>query len=228
MPTLITCPMKIKLGCGPLDELLEGGIEKGCLTLFYGEAGSGKTNVCIQIARNVSASGQRVFFLDAEGVSAERVKQIFGANHEPLLQLVLFTDIHSFEEQERIVEKTAKLAESDVEVGLIVLDSATMHYRLTRKDEERMERKSLTNQITILLKAARLKNIPVVLTSQVYTDIDRGTYEPLGGHILLHNSKSIIKLEKIGPNLRRATLMKHRHLAEGKRAEFKITGNGLE
>jgi len=220
--------MKVKLECVPLDNLMSGGVEKGCLTLFYGEAGSGKTNVCIQLARNVATTGKKVLYLDAEGVSVERVKQIFGKDYKSLLKNVLFSEIHSFEEQERMVEKAAELAENNTDVDSIILDSATMHYRLTRKDEERMERKSLTNQITILLRTARIRNIPVVLTSQVYTDIDKGTYEPLGGHTLIHNSKSIIRLEKIGLNVRRATIMKHRHLAEGESAEFKITGSGIE
>jgi len=220
--------MKIKIDCKSLDELLKGGVEKGCLTLLYGEAGSGKTNLCIQLARNVSLLKNKVLFLDAEGISAERVKQIFGKDYEELLKRVLFSNVHSFEEQERMVDKAASLAESSDEIGLIVLDSATMHYRLTRKDEERMERKSLTHQITTLLRVARTRNIPVVLTSQVYTDIDKGTYEPLGGHIILHNSKAIVRLEKTGQNLRKATLMKHRHLAEGKSAEFKLTDKGVE
>jgi DNA repair protein RadB len=220
--------MKVKLGAEPLDNLLGGGIETGCLTLFYGEAGSGKTNICIQLARNVSEIGNRVLFLDAEGVSVERIKQIFGKKHEALLKRVLFSNVHTFDEQEKMVEKAANLAESNKDVGIIILDSATMHYRLTRKDEERMERKSLTNQITILLRVARIRDIPVVLTSQVYTDIDKGTYEPLGGHILLHHSKSIVKLEKAGPSLRRATIMKHRHLAESNSTEFKITATGVE
>lgn len=220
--------MKVKVGCGSLDELLKGGVEKGCITLVYGEAGSGKTNLCIQLARNVLRKNKKVLYLDAEGVSPERVKQIFGDEYETLLKCMLFSEIHSFEEQERMVEKAAELAEGNKEVEMIILDSATMHYRLTRKDEERKERKSLTNQITTLLRVARKRNIPVVLTSQVYTDIDKGTYEPLGGHILLHNSKSIMRLEKAGPNVRRATIMKHRHLAEGMSAEFRITDRGLE
>jgi RecA/RadA recombinase len=50
----------------------------------------------------------------------------------------------------------------------------------------------------------------------------------LGGHALLHNAKVIIRLEKIGQNLRRAVVMKHQHLAEGRSAEFKLTGRGVE
>ncbi len=54
------------------------------------------------------------------------------------------------------------------------------------------------------------------MTSQVYTDIDKGTSEALGGNVLMHNSKTIIKLERVGTGRRRAIIMKHRHLAEGR------------
>jgi RecA/RadA recombinase len=46
--------------------------------------------------------------------------------------------------------------------------------------------------------------------------------------MLTHNAKSIIRLDKIGPNTRRAVVMKHRHLAEAKRAEFFLTDKGVE
>ena len=82
-----------------MDELLNGGVERGCITLLYGEAGSGKTNLCIQLARNVLKKDKIVLYLDAEGISPERVKQIFGDEHEALLKRILFSEIHSFEEQ---------------------------------------------------------------------------------------------------------------------------------
>ncbi|MFQ5918985.1 MAG: DNA repair and recombination protein RadB, partial [Thermoplasmata archaeon] len=32
--------MKIEVACPSLDALLDGGIESGCITLLFGEAGS--------------------------------------------------------------------------------------------------------------------------------------------------------------------------------------------
>ena len=140
---------------------------------------------------------------------------------------ILFFEPHSFDDQEKFVDKAVKLAESSLEVGVIILDSATIHYRLTRNDEEKGIRKSLSPQLAKLLSAARTKDIPIVLTSQVYTDIEKGTFEPLGGHVLLHNAKAIIRLDKVGTNTRRAVIIKHRHLEEGRRTDFKITKSGV-
>ena len=80
----------------------------------------------------------------------------------------------------------------------------------------------------MLLNAARRFTIPVVVTSQVYTDINTGTIEPLGGHIMLHAAKTIVRLERLPAGRRRATLMKHRHLREFTSSEFVITTGGLE
>ncbi len=33
----------------PIDVIMGGGIEKGCLTQFYGPPGSGKTNIVLQL-----------------------------------------------------------------------------------------------------------------------------------------------------------------------------------
>ncbi len=217
----------VTIGSAGLDGLLEGGLEGGAITLLFGEAGSGKTNICLQVARNVASQGKKVIYIDTEGVSLERLKQICGAEFEEVMKNVLFFEPHNFDDQEKLVDKAVKLAESSLEVGVIILDSATIHYRLTRNDEERGTRKSLSTQLTRLLAVARNKGMPVLLTSQVYTDIEKDTFEPLGGHVLLHNAKAIIRLDKVGASTRRAVIIKHRHLEEGKRADFKLTRDGV-
>jgi len=221
--------MRVALGVRSLDALLGGGVEEGCIMLLHGEAGSGKTNLCLQLARNVVRAGRKVIYIDTEGVSMDRLRQMCGDDFELVARNILFSEPYSFEEQENLIEKATKLAENNPEVGLIVIDSVTMHYRLTMKDETRRdERHSLTRQIAKLLRVSRTRSIPVVVTSQVYTDIDTGRYMPLGGHMLSHNAKTIVRLEKTGPSRRVAVLEKHRHQPEDTRAEFRITGIGLE
>src|SRR5881392_2164982 len=225
----LTAQMTVALGCRALDDLLGGGVEEGCITLLHGEAGSGKTNFCLQLARNVVRAGHKVIYIDTEGVSLERLRQICGDDFEVVAKNILFSEPYSFEEQEKFIEKAVKLSEGNREVGLIVIDSITMHYRLTMRDETRREeRYGLTRQIAKLLRVSRERGIPVVVTSQVYTDIDTGAYMPLGGHMLSHNAKTIVRFERTGPSTRTAVLDKHRHREEGTRATFRITGQGLE
>ena len=217
----------LAIGSTALDDLLEGGLEGGAITLLFGEAGTGKTNICLQVSKNVALAGKKVVYIDTEGVSLERLKQMSGDRYEDVMKNVLFFEPQSFEEQEKFVDKAVRLAESSLEVGVIILDSATIHYRLTRNDEERGVRKSLSPQLAKLLGIARTKDVPILLTSQVYTDIEKGSFEPLGGHVLLHNAKAIIRLDKVGSSSRRAVIIKHRHLEEGRRADFKLTKAGV-
>jgi DNA repair protein RadB len=59
---------KVAFGCSSLDELMEGGAESGSVTLIYGEAGTGKTNLCLVLARNVARRGRKVVYLDTGGL----------------------------------------------------------------------------------------------------------------------------------------------------------------
>ncbi len=221
--------MKVPSGCRSIDDLLGGGFEGGCITLLFGEAGSGKTNLCLQLARNVVRAGKKVIYIDTEGVSMERLEQICGEDFEVVAKNILFSEPYTFDEQEQLIEKAVKITESNPEVGLIVIDSATMHYRLTMRDETRREDlQGLTRQVAKLLRVSRKVGIPVIATSQVYTDLDTGRYLPLGGHMLTHSAKTIVELSKVGPSARTARLVKHRAAEEGRTARFRLTAKGVE
>ncbi len=221
--------MRISTGCDVIDELLGGGIEQGTISLIYGEAGSGKTNLCIQTAKIMVLSGKKVIYIDTEGLSQDRIEQMCGDDYEMIMKNLLIFEPYAFDEQENIVEKAVNLAQKNDDIGLVILDSATLHYRIeSGHDSERGERRSLTKQITALLRLCRKRKIAILLTSQVFTDVDVGIFKPLGGHVLHHNAKAVIRLDKVGTGLREAVLMKHRARAEGKKVLFRLTENGLE
>ncbi len=220
--------VKIQIQCEALDALLDGGIEAGCVTLLYGEAGSGKTNICLQLARNVAREEKKVIYIDTEGVSLERLRQMCGDDFEVVLKRILFSEPYTIDDQEKMVEKTLKLVEKHRDIGAVILDSATTHFRVTLRNEEREDRRSLTRQVTMLMQMSREMSVPVVLTSQVYTDIETGKYMPLGGHMLSHNAKVMLRLEKVSAGVRKAVLVKHRHIEEDKSATFRLTANGVE
>ena len=67
---------RLKLKCQPLDDLLGGGIESNTITEIHGEAGSGKTNLCLQATREYASKGKKVAYVDSEGVSLERLEQM--------------------------------------------------------------------------------------------------------------------------------------------------------
>lgn len=213
---------RIPTGCQALDTLLGGGIETGSVTLFYGEAGCGKSNICLQMAFNVIRSGKKVAYVDTEGLSYERISQIF--KDEALIKNLLVFQVHSFQEQSERVEAIAKIARNGL-LGLIVVDSMTMFYRLNHDDM--VLRNDFIRQTETLLNTAREYEVPVVITSQVYTDITTGALEFLGGHAMHHNAKTIIRLDLRGNGVRTAVIIKHRSLPEGRSAQFRITADGI-
>jgi DNA repair protein RadB len=112
-------------------------------------------------------------------------------------------------------------------IGLIVIDTITMFYRLKLEDDREGGIRSFTRQVTNLQVAAREKNLYVLITEQVYTD-KKGVVKPFTNRDAEHMTKTILRLERKGIGQREATIIKHRSQPEGKKACFRISTVGLE
>jgi DNA repair protein RadB len=163
-------------------------------------------------------------------VSFARLRQIAGEDFDRVIKGILFFTPYSMDEQEKNVEDSVKLVETKDNIGLIILDSATVHYRATFGEEcEADGRKSLGRQLNSLMQISRRKDIPAVVTTQVYTDTKTNAFEPIGGHAMTHHAKNMIKLEKSGDGgLRRAIIKHFRWRPEGLSAEFRLSESGVE
>ena len=220
---------RFSVGSPSVDRLLGGGVESDGITELYGEGGSGKTLLCVQMAVGLARAGRWVAYVDTEGVSVSRLEAIAGDALNAVLDRLLLSTPGSLEEQGRAVSAACRLAESSTRrVGLIVLDSATLHYRLALgtadEDEARL---ALERQLADLLSTALRRDLPVLITNQVWRRLDDGVLEPLGGSFVNHVAKTILRLDRLTGNRRRATLVKHRSLPEAS-VDFRITPTGLE
>ena len=225
-------------GCPPLDSLLGGGFERGIVTQLYGPPAAGKTNVALSAAVSVAVAGGTALYVDTEGLSVDRFRQLAEARveaeraDEPFdavaSRLVVF-DAHDFEEQAEAVRDAEEFAER---ADLIVLDSATGFYRLERAaDSEGGEAlRSVARQVTHLLSLARRHDLAVAITNQVFSDPDSESdrTRPLGGNTLEHWTGVVVRLERFRGGNRRATLEKHRSRPAGEAATFRITETGLD
>ena len=221
---------RLAFGCPSLDELLGGGVETSTVTELFGEAGSGKTNACLQLARNVVQTGKKVIYIDTEGVSMERLAQMCGEKEdfEKAAQDILFFQPTDFEQQDDAIKKAESLSGNTVDVGLIVVDSMTLFYRVNLGTEFSSEsRMRLGRQANTLSIIAREREIPVVITAQVYHDPETSMVHPVGGHFIKHTAKAIIKLEKLPKGIRRARVIKHRSIPSGREALFRIADEGF-
>jgi DNA repair protein RadB len=220
----------VSTGCDSLDDLLDGGFERGTVTQVYGPPAAGKTNLALTAAVDAAAAGGTVVYIDTEGLSIDRFRQLVEARADgsvdEVASRIVVTEAYDFEEQEEAVRDAEEFADR---ADLIVLDSATGFYRLERvgdgDDGEALRR--VARQVTHLLSLARKHDIAVVLTNQVYTDPDSDRARPLGGHTLEHWTGAVLRLDRFRGGNRRATLEKHRAKAAGEKATFRITDTGL-
>ena len=214
---------RLSIQCSPLDKLLGGGLEQKIITELFGEAGTGKTNVCLQAARECALSGKKVAYIDSEGVSMERLQQIIPEeNQEALLKNILIFSPTTQADQEKMIQNAIKIQA----VQLIIVDTINMFYRLHLDQNKEECMRSFTRQIACLQKAARDQNLYVLIVEQVFTD-KNGEVKPFTNRDVEHLVKTIVKLEKTGVNKRKATMMKHRSQPEGKTTVFQITQKGL-
>ena len=221
---------KLPTGAKPFDDLLGGGFETGTITQLYGEPSSGKTNICLQLAIITMRAGERVIYLDTEGFSLERFAQIAGDDAAELARNLYWYKITDFEQQFSAIRDAEELIrKDDNDIGLIIMDSATALYRVERDGKEGISvMRELASQMTLLLGLARKHDVVVVITNQIYTDIENEVLRASGGKWLEHISKVIVELKRTGPGKREACLKKHRSRPEGECVEFTITGKGIE
>ena len=208
--------------------MLGGGFEEGIVTQVFGEAGSGKTNLCIQLAVRCVNEGKKVVFVDTEALSPERFKQIAGEDAKKIAQSIIIYEPHSFEEQYSAIREIEKISAENI--GLIIVDSATAYYRFGLEDQENSirNRRELANQIGYLHSLARKRGIVVIITNQVYSDIKSGDLKPIGGSTIGHMSKTIIEFKREEKNKRSAILRKHRSRPESISCEFLLTSEGMK
>ena len=62
----------------------------------------------------------------------------------------------------------------------------------------------------------------------MFSDVNSGIDRPLGGPSLDHLSKVVLALERDDEGVRKATLVKHRWLREGRSCFYRITDRGIE
>ena len=213
-------------GNATFDKLLGGGLEVRTVTQFYGEPASGKSTLCTIAAVATLRAGQAVVYIDSEGFSIERFRQIAGANTEAIADRLFLFEPIDFEHQGQMIAEAEKILKNQ-KVGLLVMDSATALYR-TDLEKGRDAIQVLTKQMIHLLGYAKRYGIPVIITNQVYMDTMKNTWYGLGGFALEHLSKIIIRVEKTDtPGHRRARLVKHRSQPEGTSFEFYIVEEGI-
>ncbi len=206
--------LRCSTGSRALNELLLGGIETQAVTEFYGEFGSGKSQICHTLCaiatQPVEAGGLDggVIYIDTEGTfRPERLNQIARARAlEPshVLKNVAICKIYNSSHLELIVKDIGKYI-NDFKAKLVIIDSIISLHRAEFPGRGTLaDRQQRLNSILHkLIRLSEIFNIAIVITNQVQSSPDTFFGDPTkaaGGNVLGHASTYRIYLKKSGEN----------------------------
>jgi DNA repair protein RadA len=232
---------KLTTGCSSLDRLLDGGIETQSLTEFYGEFGSGKSQMCHQLCVSVQLGEAQgglngsALYIDTEATfRPERVMQMaqrFGLKPEDALKGVVYAEAYTSNHQTVLLENADEVIKAN-DLRLIIIDIVMSHFRSEYLGREMLapRQQQLNKHLHKLMRLSRAFNTAAVITNQVMASPDSffsKAVSPVGGHILGHMSHSRIFLRKGRNNVRIAKLTASPALPEGE-APMRITERGIE
>lgn len=237
---------KITTGSSELDKLLGGGVETQAITELFGEFGSGKTQICHQLAVNVQLpegsgglNGSAVIIDTENTFRPERVIQMAEAKSldpNEVLKNIYVAQAYNSNHQMLLVDNARELAEKLKKDGkpvrLLIVDSLTSHFRAEYVGRGTLadRQQKLNRHLHDLMRFGELFNAAIVVTNQVQAKPDTfygDPTRPVGGHIVAHTATYRVYLRKSKGDLRVARLIDSPHLPEGE-AIFKITERGIE
>lgn len=236
---------KITTGSRNLDDLLGGGIETKTITEFFGEFGSGKSQICHQLTVNVQlpidqgglSTEDRVakaVYIDTEGTFRwERIEQMancLGLDPDKVMENIFYIRAVNSDHQMAIADELMDLIPKE-NIKLIVVDSVTSHFRAEYPGRENLavRQQKLNKHLHQLGKLAEVFNTAVVITNQVMAKPDVFYGDPtqaVGGHVLYHAPGIRVQLKKARGNKRIARMVDAPHLPEGETV-FAITECGI-
>jgi len=232
---------KITTGSKNLDALLGGGIETKTITEFFGEFGTGKTQLCHQLAVNVQLPIEKgglegkAVYIDTEGTFRwERIEAMakrWGLDPDKIMENILYIRAVNSDHQMAVVDELFSLVPAE-NIKLVAIDSVTGHFRAEYPGRENLaaRQQKLNRHLHQLMRLAEIYNIAIVVTNQVMArpDVFYGDpTQPVGGHVLYHAPGVRIQLRKSRGNKRIARIVDAPHLPEGE-AIFIITEEGIK
>ncbi len=237
---------RITTGSVALDNLLGGGIETQSITELFGEFGSGKTQICHQLAVNVQLPEEEgglngsAIIIDTENTfRPERIMQMAeakGLDSHEVLKNIYVAQAYNSNHQMLLVDNAKELAEKLKREGkpvrVLIVDSLTSHFRAEYVGRGTLadRQQKLNRHLHDLMKFGEIFNAAIVVTNQVMArpDVMYGDpTKPVGGHIVAHTATYRIYLKKGKGDLRIARLIDAPHLPEGE-AIFRVTERGIE
>ncbi|HJJ47909.1 MAG TPA: DNA repair and recombination protein RadA [Methanocorpusculum sp.] len=248
--------MKLKTLVPDFDDLLGGGLETQAITEFYGEFGSGKSQVVHQMAVNcqlpVELGGLNgsCLYIDTENTfRPERIEQMVnGLEFESLPKGYKIPKVDEFLANIHVARATSSdhqmllidsardlsnsLRDSGKPVKLIIIDSLTGLFRSEYAGRGTLaeRQQKLNRHMHDLFKLVDELNAVAIVTNQVMSNpglIFGDPTKPVGGNIVGHTATFRLYLRKSKAGKRIAKLVDSPNLPEGE-APFTVETGGIK
>jgi len=213
-----------------LDQMMGGGIEQGVLTEFFGDFGSGKTQIAeecavtVQLLLDRGGLNGKCIYVDAEGsFRPERIKQMavaLGLDPNKVLENIFVARAYNIDFQLAFNSKIREMIDVQHEpIKLVVIDSLTTHFRseYTGRGTLADRQQTLNKYLHELIIYAEQYGLVIIGTNQVMANpgmMFGDPTTPIGGHILGHASKYRVYLRKGREGKRVAKLIDAPHLPD--------------
>lgn len=231
---------KISTGSESLDEMLGGGVETQAITEFFGEFGTGKTQIAHQVSVNVQKTMEegglngRVVYIDTENTfRPERITQMaeaIGMDPQGVLENIYVARACTVDHQMLLAEKASDMAKDD-EIKLLVVDALMSIFRTEYVGRGALaeRQQKLGRHLATLHELAEKHNMAVLVTNHVMSN--PGIFfgdptKPIGGHVLGHAATGRVYIRKSKKNTRKAKLVDHPNLPPDD-IQFQIANEGI-
>lgn len=218
----------IPAGVPEIDELLEGGIDRGTVTILSGPTGVGKTTLGVQFMEEAAGRGERsvvYLFEESRGTLLERS----GAVNIPAAEMLDrgTLALEEFEPLDRSPAEFAAMVRRQVEqrVARIVMIDGIDGYRLSLQGGGN----ELERELSSLVRYLKNMGVASILVDTV--DAVTGEFQPTrGGVSYLGDNIVFLRYLEIGGELRKAIgiLKKRTSPFERTLREFEITRHGIK
>jgi len=208
---------------GSLDKIFSGGLQNGTITEISGLRGTGKTQLALQFGIEPLSKNKKILFIDTTvEFRPERFLQILQSKNLPssLLENLHVSHVTNTQKQIEILEHF----HSD-DYSLLIVDNITDLFSFEFSKKEHLIEKNINfgNYMVKLSKLVQLKNIPIIITNQIFSHDDTN-YQRM--HIQLENYiHQKIQLEKIKNRYTCTILSPFIHETK---FDYKITNSGIE
>src|SRR3989304_6826756 len=193
---------RLTTGSKAIDEILGGGLETQTITEFYGEYGSGKSQLCHQMCVNVQLPPEKgglsggALYVDTENTfRTERIVQMaqhLGLNPEEVVKNIIYADAYTSDHQMFLLENADQVVKKN-NIKLIIVVSLTAHFRSEYLGREMLaeRQQKINSHMHRLVRLARGFNAVAVVTNQVMSKPDQffaNSVDAVGGHNVAQTS----------------------------------------